>query len=833
MKVNGGEINLLGGITEQPVDRRAEGTVSSAVDMVIDPVHGLRRRNPWTVSRVFDTRPELGDANWYLDVELFDETYTVVVCSFTSTQSVRIYIITLEGDWSEVTADITTRNYLYTTNIQTNPYRITSFDNNIVIVNTIRKPFITSQGGLTNLRTDQKYCTLIGSNYNRTYTITVSSVSENYELTYSYTTPEVDDGALTPQEIADALQPATIVADLASQIEVDLGNSVFHAKSSGNVLEVYPDPDEYHTDMVIKLDDGDNLNNFSLVDRIITSTDDLPARARYGDYITVRTNDREKASEYYLVYVSKDDILNEVYPYNNGTELTSDGTWVETYENGLANTLRDMPITLTRDGNTWSNGTTLFTKRLVGNDENNKAPSFISEGNIDQVNENKKIIDCFYVQNRLALVTSGSVIFSQTNKQFNLWKDSAVVLLDSDRIDISAGVSEGGAFITASQINDDILILTDRSQYGINASSALTPRTAVIRLLTKYPCRADLGAASMGATAAFVVRNGEAVQIREIAPRAGVTGNYTSEVLTAQIPNKITGSIYDIITAPNDSMLLALTDSAVFAYYWYDVGGNRQIQAWTEWTPFDSYAHVTVKDSVLYGFVQTSDYGDLLRIDKMDIGLREVNIVGNQDVFSDQRHALYFNFGSSSSSENVTDRFSDSEINDLALGELVLVDEQGYPLNYTYNAILDKIVVDEPNQNVPYSQYYIGYDYTGTVQLSPTIPRDQEGNVMTEYKLILQDMTFRLSNSGIVKVDVSIQGVDTYDYVDSYESERIISMSGINDLSYIRTYKFEVPIRENSRDVTITVNSVGIDPLTLTGYDWSGQQRGSGQRRIY
>jgi hypothetical protein len=626
-----------------------------------------------------------------------------------------------------------------------------------------------------------------------------------------------------------------VLANLASQIESDLGNSVFHGHALGEVLYLYPDPDEFHTDMTVVLDDGDSLANFHLVDRIITSLNDLPTAAKYGDYLTVRTSAREKSSEYYLVYASKANILDGVYPYDTGNELVNGGTWVETNEIDTVNTFSHMPIALIRASATsWSAKDDMFSKRVVGNDENNKAASFITDGNRGHGSGaiNSPIVDLFYVQNRLALLTAGSVIMSQTNKPFNLWRDSAVVVIATDRIDVKTGVSEGGAFASASTINDDILLLTDRAQYGINASVALTPSTTVIRQLTKYPCRSDIDAVSMGSTAAIVVRNGESIQVREIAPRAGVTGNYTSESLTAQIPTTIGSSVYKLISAPNDSTLLVLTDDAVYSFYWYDVGEQRAIQAWTVISSFsEKYDHVVVKDSVLYGYVITKTRGEIMRIDALDIGLRSSKAIDDQDIYLNQRQSMLM-IGNTNYSSDLSSYLSDSELTDFINGVQTVIDDEGYPVEYVYDAVLNRVTLFE-NVKSTGAIYYFGYFVPNGVTINNIVPKDQEGNVVMASKLVIRDVIFRLYQSGIIKFSVSVDSIDDYNYTKEYETERIISLAGLDDVSYIRSQEYSVPVREESKLFTLNISAAGADPLFITGYEWTGDIRSSGQRRIW
>jgi len=336
----------------------------------------------------------------------------------------------------------------------------------------------------------------------------------------------------------------------------------------------------------------------------------------------------------------------------------------------------------------------------------------------------------------------------------------------------------------------------------------------------------------MGSTAAIVVRNGESIQIREIAPRSGVTGNYTSESLTAQIPTTIGDSVYKIVSAPNDSTLLVLTDEAVYSFYWYDVGGERAIQAWTLISSFsDKYDHVAVKDSVLYGYVISKTRGEIMRIDTLDIGLRANTALADQDIYLNQRQNMLM-IGNTNHSEDLSDYLTQNERTDFINGVQTVIDNEGYPVEYVYDPVLDRISISENVKSTGVT-YRFGYFIPNGVTINDIIPKDQEGNVVMSSKLVIRDVMFRLYKSGIIKFSVSVDSIDDYSYTYDYETERIISISGLDDVSYIRSQEYSVPVREESTLFNLNISAAGADPLFITGYEWTGDIRSSGQRRIW
>jgi hypothetical protein len=100
-------------------------------------------------------------------------------------------------------------------------------------------------------------------------------------------------------------------------------------------------------------------------------------------------------------------------------------------------------------------------------------------------------------------------------------------------------------------------------------------------------------------------------------------------------------------------------------------------------------------------------------------------------------------------------------------------------------------------------------------------------------KLVIRDVIFRLYQSGIIKFSVSVDSIDDYNYTKEYETERIISLAGLDDVSYIRSQEYSVPVREESKLFTLNISAAGADPLFITGYEWTGDIRSSGQRRIW
>ena len=193
-----------------------------------------------------------------------------------------------------------------------------------------------------------------------------------------------------------------------------------------------------------------------------------------------------------------------------------------------------MPVKVTFDEelNTWDAAAVVWEDRRVGNEENNKTPSFIGT----------KINSMAFVQSRLCFLTDNSVVFSRVDEENDFWRRSATTVTAADRIDIESRLLDTGAFRTLTAHDKDIVIFGDDEQWVIPIVNGLAASSVSLQLASRYANDSQTAPITLGSSLAYPVWDGTYTQMREFYTRDDTNSN-DSEDITSIIPTYITGRV--------------------------------------------------------------------------------------------------------------------------------------------------------------------------------------------------------------------------------------------------------------------------------------------------
>lgn len=590
------------------------------------------------------------------------------------------------------------------------------------------------------------------------------------------------------------------------------------------------------------VDDGSINVLEKFVVRYKDVTDPIPETliiVLFGKTITlVHTNGRYETSgldfTYFRIYDSAKDANNQNTALSMSATLTpstnvlfNGGVWVETVQPQIQYMINSstMPVKLTFDSFDWACTQVHWHSRRVGNTENNKEPSFIG----------KQINDIAFIHSRLCFLTDVSAVFSRVDHETDFWRRSATTITDADRVDVESRLLTTGSFRSLTIHDKDIVVMGDAEQWVIRTTNGITPSSTVLQLASRYTNEADVTPVTLGSSIAYPVFDGRYTQLREFYTRDDTSSN-DSEYLTAVVPKYIEGRVKQLVSNTLNNYLAVQTDkpNVLYIMQWHNQNGTRVMQSWHTWTLPGTPEHIYFARGYL---ILVMDDGVTMKRSLFDLSGGTTGVAGELigESFGglDFEVHLHFRFAFDISNNQITLPIDHpyNETDSLVIG----ASDSNYPgMSIPFTIAGDIVTIDDQLGTTLTGRWLIGNKYTTEITLPKILPRDQEDNVMSEATLRLNSLKLRHNKSGEYKVTVTRNWGDYFNEVIETELDmtRLVGAAMV-DAPLLHTGELHVPIRERSEFTTVTISTDGHLPFNLTGYDWSGQISGSGQRRQF
>lgn len=927
MKITGGEGVLLGGISQQPLDRRDSGTVNFGSNVLVDVMRGIIRRPP--VEHILPIQSDISfDAKGMMweDFEVDGEEFLCMVD--TTAPAVRLWSKSGQ-EWNIIDEGGAVE---YLTTADRANIRMAGTNDGMYFLNRERVPKLKPNSNTYG--TAGSYVYLVGSQYQRTYSLRIV-MEDGLEFESSFQTPVGD-------QAGDQMKLDTkyIMNELFTGL-VPGPEGVLHIRVVDDVMRINSlrNPGEYINIMV---SDGDGGNNLKVAHSTVNDVGDLPRFALSTDVFTVRPSTGGTDSEYYLKYVQSnranptppgysqyeteysllvgtsdhsaspdaefeygysalqhpvcgdlrptigpdgftvqeylvsvdalgdysvraviDGVRDElevqvftdvgdavalrntadeptvftakgnstVFTYfesNAGSWITMQivrvrpvvhftgyaGRYVETTKTGIPYLLdvTTMPIKMERTD-------TPLTMRLyrpewlgrrVGNEENNKVPSFV----------NAPIVDVGIFQGRLGLLTPQTLVLSRSERELDFWRSSATAVVMSDRIDVTTRVQDVTRFDSMILHDKDLLITALSEQYIVDGSRVQSPSTCALQRSSGYEFDISCKPRGLGSSLAYCTFDGKYTQFREYYTRSDTKLSDSNE-LSSYVKQLMKGRARAIVvdTTSNLAYVFSADDyRKLWVYTWYKRDTKQTVGAWFEWElPYP----------VLHGWYRAGRLNLIMQVQKD--GLTNVELYGleaNKPSDGGLGYRIYLDGLYSS----VADSTGAIPVHGLDPDSVMVVgaDGAGYP-GMQYEAVNTgegSVRVDISEAGKP---FLVGIPFSSQVQLNKVIPKDQNGETDSSMTLRLRMITLRTATSGPYTVEVRREYGDYWQQ--TYGTA--VGRDAIGTSSMELTDSIDIPVREQSLLVDFSITSDGHLPFNLTGYDWTGQLFGNAQRRYF
>jgi len=494
-------------------------------------------------------------------------------------------------------------------------------------------------------------------------------------------------------------------------------------------------------------------------------------------------------------------------------------TWRECPKVGIqySITATTMPHTLIRSAvDTFTFDVASWGTRDVGDLISSPNPSFVGQS----------LTDVFFHRNRLGILAGDNCVLSTAPaSDFDFFRDSATVLIDSDPIDISASHTKVSTLYHAVPFDKSLLLMSEQTQFILSGTTVLTPSTATIDVTTEFEASVAAKPVSAGANMYFPVPKGNFSGIREYFVEDQVTTNDAADI-TAHVPTYLDKDIFQLEVSSNEDVLLALSANTrnkmwVYKYFWQ---GDEKVQSsWSVWDFAEG-------DVILgAGFIETDIYLCIKRSD--GTYLEKISLESNFNdtgmgfqVLLDQRELLtgVYDAGNDWTTWTTANLHGDNLKVILGSSFTNKIGQSLGSLTYPTTTTVRK------SGDFSGGTCYVGKPYIFTYEFSEQFLRDGEKNAIREGRLMMRDMAFNYTNSGYFKVTVTPEFRDAYEY--EFTGKILGGGSFLLGTLQIVSGSFKVPIFTDSRGVTIALSNDSHLPSTFQSAEWNALYHGKASR---
>ena len=595
----------------------------------------------------------------------------------------------------------------------------------------------------------------------------------------------------------------------------------------------------------------------------VVSTVELPENSWHGYTVLVAPTGSADQSSYYLKF--------------NAENITTDGTYGRGHweESGGWNArgridAATMPhafvyyrnddglvrFTVDRfDGTDYTDGGVTidiasWVNRLAGDEDEMPGPSFVTTTD----NDLKYISDIVFFKNRLGFISGENVILSEAGDYYNFWVQSAVQVVDTDPIDLTAVSNDVAVLTFALQQQDELVLFSNENQFRLYSGDNVTfsPETASVGRISSISMEANVRPQQVGPQVIFPVREGDFTGLHTFITTDRTVGINLGQtaVITETVPKYIPKNVDSLAVSRTDQYLIALSsddnDSLyVYQFFWEAAGGsltNKQ-NAWSKWTFPNKQIHwCDFVEGTLYTDTEYDNNGDteyyleginasrppqdekeLFLLDRQlassittDIGLgtRTFNNLTN-------RTTINLPYSTLNPSQFVIIRENSADASEAKKRWIVA---QSVPAGVT-SFILDSLG-DYSDTGKPNLEWVFGENFTFKYQPPKLMPYAKTatdntfiGSRTGRLQLRYLDLYYNDARYFTVEVTPDFRDKQTYEFDrrDPLNANIVLSQASSFDEAKFRAY-----IQSKNDQVTIEVVNNSIDQAKFVALEWTG-----------
>lgn len=547
---------FLQGVSQQIPQEREDGQLGEQINMLSDPVTGLRRRSG---AKYYNTIPNVSAASYVQMVDIQGENY--IVCIDTSTGVVK----TMHFE----TGVITTFTDSYFTATSKKSIRSVVSRNNMFILNTEKVPTKVLTGSAGKNPNRYGYVSIRSSAFSKTFNFEIShpSLATN-PTTISFTTDGGSAANATPEWVAQQFANAITTNSTL--------NAFFNIQRVGVTVALEVKNSSDNGLLSVESSNGSVFVYASGASRVASKSELLGTLPSMLDGYTLAVGNVGNTAYYQFSSTTK--LWSEVGAYETPYTISNTPRYIRMGSSALELEVLEIK------------------PRAAGDDDNNPLPSFIDYG----------FTGIGAYQSRLVLL-SGSYVYMSRTKEFDIFMRTSVTeLLDDDPIEVASASLSSAQFEYCLPYNKDLVLIAQTQQAVIPANSTvLTPKNAVIYPSTDVELSLAAEPKAVSRSAYYVSQLGsDYYQVGEFIPNSYTDAQYYSQNLTDHLPLYAKGVCTNIATSTTNNMAVFTSDTNEVFINQYLWQGDQRVQlAFHKWIYPYPVAHAEFRQDFLILFM--------------------------------------------------------------------------------------------------------------------------------------------------------------------------------------------------------------------------------------
>ena len=640
--------------------------------------------------------------------------------------------------------------------------------------------------------------------------ISTSVVQANLALVRPQPTPFDTETTITAESILGDIRTELIASGNFSASDISQIGTGLHIKRSAIFNASTPV--------------GELLN---VVAGSVNDVGDLPSQCKHGMVVEVINSVAEEDNHYVKFFGNND--------------KDGEGTWEECAKPGRKIRFKrsKMPVLLIRtaDGNfrlTELDGSSYTVQTangpqtssvpqwddaLVGDDVTNPEPSFIG----------KNINKLLFFRNRFAILADENIVMSRPGDFTNFFAKSAIQLIASDPIDISASSEYPAILFDGIQTNTGLVLFSKSQQFMLTTDSdVFSPTTAKINALSTYNFNSASNPISLGTTLGFLDNAGKFSRFFEMAQvqREGEPQVIEQSAVVSRLFEKD----LKLISNSRENSVIFFSEegtNTLYGYRYFDQIQERKLASWFKWTLTGTIQYHCMQDDNLFVVVRNNNKDQLLKyaikMDSNTFALAE-NRVHLDHLMSVSGWSYSATTGKSTKAKP-TGLESSAQLaaydvdagNNLGRYGLITINGSNLELDGDWSG----------------ETFLIGYQYTMEVKI-PTIyyltQSGQNWRADTRANTIIHRVKFGFGPTGIYETTLTRTGRTDYTEVFEIASANQYSANtgAIVDDNFLRT----IPIYDRNINAALTIKSTHPAPATIHNMTWEGVYTNNNYTRV-
>jgi len=475
-------------------------------------------------------------------------------------------------------------------------FRATSFQDFVFVTNIQKKTIYDSTETLTRYNIGlissayvpikaQLWVKLV--DYETKYDVAIE-LDDGTAITGTHTTGALAAGAISTATIAAALRTSLLAHGNASNITVTIQDSqlLINLTSASRSIKSFIASDARGNTL---------MSGFSSQ---VTNIIELPSTSWEGYQIIVAPDGAADNSSYYLQFNAENTTVAGTYGRGTWEEKGGWGTEGKFDDNAMPhsfiyyrndNGLTRFTVQPFSGTNYTDSNTTVkipgWVVRLAGDADEMPGPSFVNE----------PINDIVFFKNRLGFISGENIILSEAGDYYNFWQQSAIQIVDTDPIDLTAVSNDVAVLNYALQQQDELVLFSNENQFRLYSGDNVTfsPETASVGRISSITMESNVKPQQVGPQVIFPVKEGDFTGLHTFITTDRTVGINLGQtaVITETVPKYIPKNIDSLAVSRTDQYLIGLSSDDpdalyIYQFFWEASGGsltNRQ-NAWSKWT---------------------------------------------------------------------------------------------------------------------------------------------------------------------------------------------------------------------------------------------------------